>query len=310
MKSVPLKTSKILVNGSEVTNVELLTEELQTIDSIEELKVKYNINVEEVKDTNLRYNEYIFNSNVPTLDFKELFIRNTNILNRLNLISLDQLGNIYNAYIGTSFNETNKSTLHIGSTNTNINIGSTTLINESDRSKFNTHDTISIDFNNIVLNAASKVSSSKPIINEYKNGNYTYYIGTQKLIGNVKKYFGLDNWTNINELFVLYNDIYYVSINKLLETLFNFTNLSTYDIEYISVNNVLAKNNPRNVLKNTYTELNSTYNIYLYKLNGTAFELEDNTIYSPLNAEVMYYTYQISKNNQLYDAINIYITLK
>lgn len=310
LKSVPLKTSKILVNGSEVTNVELLTEELRTIDSIEELKVKYNINVEEVKDTNLRYNEYIFNSNVPTLDFKELFIRNTNILNRLNLISLDQIGNIYNAYIGTSFNETNKSTLHIGSTNTNINIGSTTLINESDRSKFNTHDTISIDFNNIVLNAASKVVSSKPIINEYKNGNYTYYIGTQKLIGNVKKYFGLDNWTNINELFVLYNDIYYVSINKLLETLFNFTNLSTYDIEYISVNNVLVKNNPSNVLKNTYTELNSTYNIYLYKLNGTAFELEDNTIYSPLNAEVMYYTYQISKNNQLYDAIKIYITLK
>ena len=96
----------------------------------------------------------------------------------------------------------------------------------------------------------------------------------------------------------------------MLETLFNFTNLSTYDIEYISVNNVLVKNNPRNVLKNTYTELNSTYNIYLYKLNGTAFELEDNTIYSPLNAEVMYYTYQISKNNQLYDAIKIYITLK
>ena len=160
------------------------------------------------------------------------------------------------------------------------------------------------------MNAASKVVSSKPIINEYKNGNYTYYIGTQKLIGNVKKYFGLDNWTNINELFVLYNDIYYVSINKLLETLFNFTNLSTYDVEYISVNNVLVKNNPSNVLKNTYTELNSTYNIYLYKLNGTAFELEDNTIYSPLNAEVMYYTYQISKNNQLYDAINIYLTLK
>ena len=67
---------------------------------------------------------------------------------------------------------------------------------------------------------------------------------------------------------------------------------------------------PRNVLKNTYTELNSTYNIYLYKLNDTAFELEDNTIYSPLNAEVMYYTYQISKDNQLYDAINIYIALK
>ena len=252
-----MKTSKILVNGSEVTNVELLTEELKTIDSIEELKVKYNINVEEVKETNLRYNEYIFNSNIPTLDFKELFIRNANILNRLNLISLDQIGNIYNAYIGTSFNESNKSTLHIGSTNTNINIGSTTLINESDRSKFNTHETVSIDFNNIVLNAASKIVSTKPIINEYKNGNYTYYLGTQKLIGNVKKYFGLNNWTNINELFILYNDIYYVSINKLLETLFNFTKLSTYDIEYVSVNNVLIKDNPSNLLKNTYTDRKS-----------------------------------------------------
>ena len=82
------------------------------------------------------------------------------------------------------------------------------------------------------------------------------------------------------------------------------------NLKSISKENTPIKNNPRNVLKNTYTELNSTYNIYLYKLNDSVFELEDNTVYSPLNAEVMYYTYQISKDNQLYDAINIYITLK
>ncbi len=132
-------------------------------------------------ESNENYNEYVFNSNVPTLDLKEVFVRNMNNLNRLNVISLDKDGKSYNAYLGTSYDEYNKSTFHISSINKNINVGSSTLIDEVNRENFNVHDNISVDFNNIYMNPKYVFSSHKSQIVEFINNSNKYGMGTEWL---------------------------------------------------------------------------------------------------------------------------------
>ena len=56
----------------------------------------------------------------------------TLLLNRLNVISVDSTGKLYNSYLGSSFeNGTDKSEFIIGTTYHNINIGDQTLIDLS-----------------------------------------------------------------------------------------------------------------------------------------------------------------------------------
>lgn len=128
------------------------------------------------------YNEFVFNSNVPTLDLKEIFVRNMNVLNRMNILSLDEAGNIYYAYFGTSYDEYNKSTLHIGSLNKNINIGSDTLIDEVNRESLNVHNQLSVDFANIYLNPEHKLYSHKSMTVEFEENNREYKIGKEHLV--------------------------------------------------------------------------------------------------------------------------------
>ncbi len=142
------------------------------------VKVEYKtINYEPTE----KYNEYIFNSNVPTLDLKEVFVRNMNTLNRLNVISLNKEGKSYYAYLGTSYDEYNKSVFHISSISKNINIGSDTLIDEINRENFSTHDKVSVDFDNIYMNPKYVWSSHKSPIVEFKAKNKTYGMGTEWL---------------------------------------------------------------------------------------------------------------------------------
>ena len=161
------------------------------------------------KDTDSYYNEYIFNDNIPTIDFKEIFVRNINTLNKYNVLSLDEEGHIYYGYLGSSYDETNKSTLHLGTLNKNINIGTDTLVNDIDIDVFNKYDKLSLDFDHISLNSSKTLETSsypyttKKIINddgitydEYKVGKYwildklynnefTYNINTDDIINNI-----------------------------------------------------------------------------------------------------------------------------
>ena len=323
IKSLQQYESRIYVQGRETTNTEELIEVIQNVGELEETQETIEIKSEKVSSVKTNYNEYVFNSNIPSLDYKELFIRNANLLNRLNIISLDSTGQIYNAYIGTSYDESNKNILHIGSNNTNINIGSDTLINELDRNKFNTHEKLSIDFNEILLNASNKVVTSKPITSEYKLNGITYYSGTSKLIGTFNKFdFGSMNINNLSyssNLIVKINDIYFISINQLLNNVFNVKSLTNYNINCVKINNetpiIIREDNfnSNNIFVNEYNENNINKYLYMIKLHSSdnVFEINDNVIYAPLNIEIMYYTYSLKDNsNNSQNAINIYVSFK
>lgn len=91
---------------------------------------------------------------LPMLDLSEVFVRNHTVFNRTNILSVDKERHIYNAYIGVAFDSDNKAVLHIGTSNVNPNIGTMTLTDEVSKHNFAKHPTISIDFEQIILNGA------------------------------------------------------------------------------------------------------------------------------------------------------------
>lgn len=89
---------------------------------------------------------------IPMLDLSEVFVRNQSTFNRQNILAIDSSYYIYNAYIGSAYDLEDKSILHIGSSNTNPNIGEVTLMSYDDKSHFAKMDQIDIDFDKIYLN--------------------------------------------------------------------------------------------------------------------------------------------------------------
>lgn len=118
-----------------------------------------------------RYAEFDINSNVPVLNTSEILLQNTNVINRVNLIGVSSYnstteGFLYNSYIGTSFDDVNKYRLHIGSSYTNINIGTNTLMNKEDINKFKTQRELHLDFPNTYLNGYTYVQDNINILND------------------------------------------------------------------------------------------------------------------------------------------------
>ncbi len=93
------------------------------------------------------YNEYIPNYNVPVFDMSEFLQRDSNIINRQNILSFDNYGVTYYGYIGTSFDNFDKSTFHIGTGTHNINLGEYSLTNAKGKTQLKRHDKLSLDFN-------------------------------------------------------------------------------------------------------------------------------------------------------------------
>lgn len=96
---------------------------------------------------------YLPSDRVPLFNFGEVLTINSNILNRSNILSLDNNGQLYYAYIGTSIEEQNKSTLHIGTSNINVDLGIDSLFDVNLIDQFKTHDKLSLDFDTITLNS-------------------------------------------------------------------------------------------------------------------------------------------------------------
>lgn len=332
-----LRESRVIVNGSQITNIESLIEELR-VGLIEEKELQ-NISIEEANITTSRYNEYVFNSNIPTIDLKEVFNRNVNVLNRVNIVSLDHNGQPYNSYIGTSFNESNKNVLHIGTSKTNINVGTETLLNEIDKSKFNVHDTISIDFDNIRLNS-SNVYSKNNIIKQYSNNGIIYNMLDIDLIGqcmtdNVSLILNshvndnISNWNDSSsEIFARHNYYktidnsevsqtdYYLSINNIMKKYFNidlanylgYVHLYYNSTDYSNDVNSNRKYNDGKILSINRGTTNKD-RIYLIRIvNGITYELPNNNIYCLSKLNVMYYTATQMINNTNNDHIYLYIS--
>lgn len=162
-----------------------------------------------------KYHEYIPNTNVPLFNLKEMLIQNINTLNRVNILSIEyeneDISYLYNGYFGTSFDEDRKARLHIGTSNTNINIGNNTLLNKSDNNKFKTHTYLDIDLPYInmngVLNLSYELNTYHPInvydniwnvktpiqeVNSTNGNTFTYTVKSTEFTP-VSKYFGIDS---------------------------------------------------------------------------------------------------------------------
>lgn len=159
--------------GHMITSVEQLTNLSNAIDEQHTTIVTTTTTTSYLSENEF-YNEYVFNSDVPSFDLREILLRNINTTNRVNIVSLDSTGHMYNAYIGTSWNEEDKSTLHIGTSESNINIGNSTLMNDYDKySKFVKHDSLSLDFNHIVLNS-NNLEMPAPLTRKEIDGKIYY----------------------------------------------------------------------------------------------------------------------------------------
>lgn len=121
------------------------------------------------------YDEYVFNKNIPTIDYKEIFLRNLNTLNRYNIITPENIvsNKLYYAYIGTSFDENDKRTLHIGTSNLNINIGDKHLMDYKQLHDFAKHDKLSLDFPIVETNSVRTAFNN--VVDKKIIDNTTYY---------------------------------------------------------------------------------------------------------------------------------------
>jgi hypothetical protein len=168
-------------NGDFITNVGTNQQyKYISLNSNRELKVSstnrlYSYYDKDALNTK-NYFEFTPNSNVPLLNLKEVFLQNTNVLNRVNVISLDYNREIsggsaflYNAYFGTSFDESDKFTVHLGTSKTNINVGTETLFDQSAVSNFIEHDKLSIDFDNVDINGKLNLYDE---VQAYSNVNF------------------------------------------------------------------------------------------------------------------------------------------
>lgn len=248
----------IIVNGQNQLSTELKSEiYMQSFyKEVEDLVTEYKIiEVGIIKNygnnsSKNNYNEYVFNKNVPTIDLKEVFVRNNNTLNRINLLGVgsDADSNdtqIYNGFIGTKYDSNNKNIMYISTSENNINVGTDTLLDMNQFNKFNKYDEFHIEeFNKIKLISTSnnyievnqdniKVNSknhidinniiqtvNNPIIKK-QNQNITTYTVSIIPQGRVNK-----------NMYVLYNYTYAdtldINVSDTLENIYNTTFVPVY----------------------------------------------------------------------------------
>lgn len=205
---------------------------IETTEDSNVIEVNYN---EVIKlDKNNFFNEYVPNSNVPTIDLGEVLTRNVDVLNRVNIISLNSEGKAYNSYFGTSVDDIDKSHLHIGTSNLNINIGKDTLLSYGNTSYFNNITELYDD----VPTTFTKRTISYCNINNTGNGFYDAQI---KINGDVSYVFGYKNYNINNDIYSENINISTVGIDKtkmflnVIETnnsLINFSNVSPIDVDH------------------------------------------------------------------------------
>ena len=228
------------------------------------------------------YKEYVPNYNVPTLDLSEVIVRDENVLNKVNIISLDKRGNKFNSYIGTSFENDDKSSLIIGTSDTNINIGNSTLV------ETNTDYKLFTEQNNIKINfPATYISNNQ-------------YVGENLYINNNIVHTGLD-WTK-------YNNIYDNSIVTYWTTSFIPTSRYIYEKNsYIYENWGIEESEESYIYSYAgIVRLNvPTAQTYLYNLAKVKvynYTVENNKLYTICTIPELY-----SMNNIIYGEHNIYI---
>ena len=193
--------------------------------------------------TSNRYEEYVPNYNIPSLDLSEVLTRNETLLNRLNILSFDKYGTSYLSYIGTSVEDT-KNILKVGTSNTNVNIGTDTMVFNEDRSKFVKQNELSIEFDDIRLTGRTDIENTLYVKdNITTNGvvwtNIGSSIRTNSVISNTsynttvftpssRYIYELNDNYNISEGIVNIETGNYHTVSKYVKN--NLSNLLSYDL--------------------------------------------------------------------------------
>lgn len=120
----------------------------------------YGVDDENSGITTLTYLEYIpgsINHSVPMVDLSEVFIKDNTSLNRVNVVSFNESGVSYYSYIGTTHLSEDKSIFTIGTSNTNINLGKDTLVDDGEL--FETQREAHINFDNTRISSYAYVGN-------------------------------------------------------------------------------------------------------------------------------------------------------
>ena len=110
-------------------------------------------------------NDDTYSYQYPTLELKEVMLRDVNTVNRVNVLSFDghaKNGNnsymIYNAYFGTSYETAYKNVLIVGTSYRNINMGTETMTTYESTYNLGAHNTLQLNVDNIELNGYSNAN--------------------------------------------------------------------------------------------------------------------------------------------------------
>jgi len=293
------------------------------IDIADQSDIKYLKTSSEAQTTNAlytyvannkinNYNEFVPNYNIPIFDMSEFLIKDSNVMNKYNILTFTNGADIYYSYIGTS-KDTAKNILTIGSYFLNINLGENTLADANAKQSFKIQDTLNIDFDTINANGSVNVKNDLTI-----NGDL-----------NLKKL----QWliTNVNGIelksavivpqfkYYKFNNNFYkvINVNELENTIKNIPNevnptFGTEDAKYyLYISPILmVPNSPINNMTYyyKYNDLLILNNLVKYLgLNTSAdnevinFESTTNEIIS-VNGKKMYL---VSSNNILSDSLTI-----
>lgn len=262
-----------------------------------------------VNNRTIYYPEYIPNYNVPVFDLSEVLIKDSNVMNRQNIISFTDAGLEYYAYIGTSPNDYDKSILHIGTDNTDINLGEYSLIDNINKANFKTHNSISIDFSYSYLNSYAFVQND---LNVGENIYFNKFNFEKKNVGDYDvystqiipkfKYILNSNGTIYHEISI---SNMAQNLNNIIRNIESTNSEFNKDPNYLYVN-VILSNKIKNIdyyykysdllyidnlikylgITDIINEVVSNTNKIIYNSNGTA-------------------KFMISSNNLLVDSINI-----
>ena len=254
------------------------------------------------------YNEWLPNYNVPLFDLSEVLIKDSNVLNRQNILTFDAIGNIYYSYIGSSFDTSqDKNILHIGSSNTNINLGNETMLSTADMDKFQKQKEIDIDFDRIDLNGDVNIKKDLNIENSVNFNKQSWTITEDERSGKVKitsiipkyKYVPYYNSGSNNSFNTA---LFYILDTTNLETnISNITPPSSKDYLYVNIILRYTVNNNNYYYKHGDLLYIPNLLLYLDLPNSTKVISTTNDIIR-INGESKYIC---TNNNELSKFINI-----
>lgn len=276
-----------------------------------------------------KYAEYIPNYNVPSLDLSEVLTRNQTLLNRLNILTFDNTGTAYMSYVGTSF-ESDKNILTIGTSETNINLGTDTLIDENSRSSFVKQNVMNVDFPEVNVHGDMAVQNNLSVDeNIYMNGaiwSKDYHkIKSEALITDTTYYTTI--YTPSSRYIYELRDKF---SNKNAYGIFNMIDEESFNEIMVGINNGIDYSETLNNIS-LYTNGLISYSLYEYAKNknklfviGTIYERynmgEDSTdnkshmiycgdgIYIPVLLSQLGFEKYISKKDNILDLSKVEIT--